>query len=220
MFLTSGSSRRNSAFTLIELLIVVAIIAILAAIAVPNFLEAQTRSKVSRVKADQRSMATAIESYFVDNNRYPVSLRAVNARWATLPTRTTIYSQVTTPIAYVTSAFVDPFNVVDTDPGNRMLVYWTYDTFGTVTSDPYTATLPFNNNYNIAWADFREMVDPLTSQLKTIQTWTLLSLGPDRRFDILRASLNATADSFPSRIADYDPTNGSISRGDVIRFKQ
>src|SRR5215210_3826948 len=58
-------------FTLIELLIVVAIIAILAAIAVPNFLEAQTRSKVSRVKADQRSLATAIEAYYVDNNSYP-----------------------------------------------------------------------------------------------------------------------------------------------------
>src|SRR5688572_6112143 len=59
------------AFTLIELLIVVAIIAILAAIAVPNFLEAQVRAKVSRVKADIRSMATAIESYAVDNNKYP-----------------------------------------------------------------------------------------------------------------------------------------------------
>jgi prepilin-type N-terminal cleavage/methylation domain-containing protein len=46
------------AFTLIELLIVVAIIAILAAIAVPNFLEAQVRSKVSRAKADMRSIAT------------------------------------------------------------------------------------------------------------------------------------------------------------------
>jgi prepilin-type N-terminal cleavage/methylation domain-containing protein len=60
-------------FTLIELLIVVAIIAILAAIAVPNFLEAQVRSKVSRVQADQRSMATALASYYVDNNGYPLA---------------------------------------------------------------------------------------------------------------------------------------------------
>ena len=46
-------------FTLIELLIVVAIIAILAVIAVPNFLEAQTRAKVSSTKSDQRAMAVA-----------------------------------------------------------------------------------------------------------------------------------------------------------------
>lgn len=60
-------------FTLIELLIVVAIIAILAAIAVPNFLEAQVRAKVSRVKNDQRSLATALETYYVDNNTYPLA---------------------------------------------------------------------------------------------------------------------------------------------------
>ena len=60
----------KKAFTLIELLIVVAIIAILAAIAVPNFLEAQTRSKVSRTKADMRSLVTAIEAYRADNNDY------------------------------------------------------------------------------------------------------------------------------------------------------
>ena len=58
-------------FTLIELLIVIAIIAILAAIAVPNFLEAQVRAKVSRVRADQRSLATGLESYRIDNNSYP-----------------------------------------------------------------------------------------------------------------------------------------------------
>ena len=99
--------RQKSAFTLIELLIVVAIIAILAAIAVPNFLEAQTRSKVSRVKADMRSVATAVESYAVDANHYPVghSMAPNWDRWDL-----SLCFELTTPIAYLTSVnIVDPF---------------------------------------------------------------------------------------------------------------
>ena len=69
--LGKGVFLMKKGFTLIELLIVIAIIAILAAIAVPNFLEAQVRAKVSRVKADQRSLATGLEAYCVDNNSYP-----------------------------------------------------------------------------------------------------------------------------------------------------
>src|SRR5512139_3229831 len=68
-------------FTLIELLIVVAIIAILAAIAVPNFLEAQTRSKISRCKADVRSVATALEAYRTDANRYVPDPLFYNSTW-------------------------------------------------------------------------------------------------------------------------------------------
>ncbi len=64
--------KEGGGFTLIELLIVVAIIAILAAIAIPNFLEAQTRSKVSRVKSDLCIIATAVESYTVDWGVTPI----------------------------------------------------------------------------------------------------------------------------------------------------
>jgi len=47
-----------------------AIIAILAAIAVPKFLEAQTRAKVARVMPDMGSIATAFETYHIDTNHY------------------------------------------------------------------------------------------------------------------------------------------------------
>ena len=45
---------------------------LLVAISVPNFLEAQERSKVSRAKSDLRSMATGLEAYYVDNSVYPM----------------------------------------------------------------------------------------------------------------------------------------------------
>ena len=94
---TSNMRKNTKAFTLIELLIVVAIIAILAAIAVPNFLEAQTRSKVSRAQADLRTIATALETYRVDSNAYPPLVNSMGT------------SKLTTPIAYISSLLRDPF---------------------------------------------------------------------------------------------------------------
>src|SRR5881394_2996609 len=99
-------------FTLIELLIVVAIIAILAAIAVPNFLEAQTRSKVSRVKADMRTFATAVESYAVDNNRppreqnttfYGAGDQITNQNGTLVNVTGLLPNLLSTPIAYMTT---------------------------------------------------------------------------------------------------------------------
>jgi general secretion pathway protein G len=64
--------RNGRGFTLIELLIVVAIIGIIAAIAIPNLLNAIDRGKQKRTMADMRSIGTAVESYSVDFNFYPV----------------------------------------------------------------------------------------------------------------------------------------------------
>jgi general secretion pathway protein G len=58
---------------LLELLVVVGIIAILAAIALPNLQAARVRSKVARVQADLNTLATALECYAVDNNVYPLN---------------------------------------------------------------------------------------------------------------------------------------------------
>ncbi|MBD3306136.1 prepilin-type N-terminal cleavage/methylation domain-containing protein [candidate division KSB3 bacterium] len=65
--------RYQEGFTLIELLIVVAIIGLIAAIAVPNLLMALQRSKVSRTLAEIRTILTALHTYTIDHNHYPIS---------------------------------------------------------------------------------------------------------------------------------------------------
>ena len=64
--------KQRKGFTLIELMIVIAIIIILAAIAIPNYLRMTDRAKRSRVAADCTSVATALEAYQVDWGTYPI----------------------------------------------------------------------------------------------------------------------------------------------------
>jgi type II secretion system protein G len=116
-------------FTLIELLIVVAIIAILAAIAVPNFLEAQVRSKVSRVKSDLRTLATAMESYFVEWNKYPEdsdNVPVVGQRG---------FCFLTSPVAYITSLPRDPFNAPRPEASDTIAPYYEMGTGSTNVRD-------------------------------------------------------------------------------------
>ena len=62
--------KTEEGFTLIELMIVIAIIGILAAIAIPQFSAYRTRSYNSAAQADLRNLATAQEAYYVDNQTY------------------------------------------------------------------------------------------------------------------------------------------------------
>jgi prepilin-type N-terminal cleavage/methylation domain-containing protein len=58
-------------FTLLELLFVVAVIAVLAAIGVPNFLEAQTKSKMTRTMSDMATISAAVRAYAAQYDAYP-----------------------------------------------------------------------------------------------------------------------------------------------------
>lgn len=216
---------KSSGFTLIELLIVVAIIAILAAIAVPNFLEAQVRAKVSRINNDMRSMATALESYYVDQQKYPPSINPSTG--STFIPRIRSHSPLTTPIAYITTGLSDTFNTGEAAPpgfttqDQRVLVYWGPDFLnelvtsgGTVVNQRPRTAIIFN--------EFGEVVS--SGQVTREPLWAMISFSPDQDFDVLDSPRNNigpnTTSGFPQQVQQYDPTNGTISDGDIVRFRQ
>jgi type II secretion system protein G len=177
-------------FTLIELLIVVAIIAILAAIAVPNFLEAQTRSKVSRSKADLRSIATALEAYRVDTNKYVWPYIASSSAWR-------MNYLLTTPVAYMTSITKDAFGYTDINYSS----YFTQSELWYATQDSYKF-------YNFPW-----QIGGTIANSKSME-WNLQSRGPDR--DLYGPPLN-NYEVDRALLHQYDPTNGTVSDGNVVR---
>ena len=85
-------NNRRGGFTLVEIMIVVAIIALLAAIAVPNFLRARKRSQATRVLEDLRMIDSAIDQYAIETNKTTGSQVAV-ADWTNyLKKNTTLWS--------------------------------------------------------------------------------------------------------------------------------
>ncbi len=203
------ASKATRGFTLIELLIVVAIIAILAAIAVPNFLEAQTRAKVSRAYNDMRCTATGLESYFVDNNRYPPNQQTGPFYWLYVPWN------ITSPISYVTpGCFMDVFRKNEGD----------IDESQTGSDNPQFADrLIYFNTLQFTDLVFAQNVRLFTSDgsLYTPRppekqgAWQLSSFGPD-----LQWGPETPQRSNPQVVILYDPTNGTVSFGDLVRTQR
>jgi prepilin-type N-terminal cleavage/methylation domain-containing protein len=70
-------NKRRGGFTLVEIMIVVAIIALLAAIAVPGFLRARKRAQASRILNDLRLIDSAVDQYAIETNKQTAAAVAV-----------------------------------------------------------------------------------------------------------------------------------------------
>ena len=170
----------------------------------PNFLEAQVRSKISRVRADQRTLATAIESYRVDHNLYPAFTTGVYGPVNT--NRGFVHELVclTTPVAYLASVeIVDPFNRGQDTPrpvyGHEFYSMW-------------------YSNLNLALK--QGGLPRISSAL-----WQLFSYGPDFVWSGPmdgRGYLGQFRDGVGGAevIAryEYDASNGTRSAGDLLKF--
>jgi prepilin-type N-terminal cleavage/methylation domain-containing protein len=194
----------RKAFTLIELLIVIAIIAILALIAVPNFLEAQVRAKVSRVYADMRTLATGVEAYAVDWGRPPIGQNEVRddqcwsgSRPSGLQHQNWIgLKALTTPLAYITSIPTDPF----TEHGGVSATGWTNKNYKNLQYTSY-ACADFTNNFEQIIAS-------------NGYTFCVASPGPARMTQA--EARDIILGRFIGRWA-YDATNGTMSVGAILR---
>ncbi len=175
-------------FTLIELLIVVAIIAILAAIAIPNFLAAQVRAKVSRVKSELRTLGTGLETYYVDENAYPPEYLLAGNPGVEMLRIAKAYTHLTTPVAYITSFPRDPFKTSGrwSDPP----MYWYYN-----------------------WHErYQKQVNPA-------QLFSFAAGRPWWNMDMsgIVMSVGPFGETHTNGWDTYDPTNGTISIGYIIR---
>ncbi len=194
--------KQQKGFTLIELLIVVAIIGILAAIAVPNFLNAQVRAKIARVRADVRSLSTALQSYYVDHNTYIPDFGGPDVEDRS-------WKFLTTPISYISGleSARDPFTA------NSGAESGGVGSFGGVrTYYDYGGGIWHNNSEE-------QNQQRLQFYMNNRLGFVILSFGPDRKREFpwndaaLRAIGHQTQEG---NQYIYNPSNGLNSAGDVI----
>ncbi len=221
-------AEKGNGFTLIELLIVIAIILILISIALPNFLSAQTRARVTKVMGDERSVGLALESYRTDFKKFPVPKWAAGADFfngplilltgglAVPPSQSGQFPYVgtllTTPSKYIATIPIDPFNtnmipgpinpvVVYNNkrvPMGQLMSYWLPTKNGETGKKNWVSAI--NTDY--------QMLNPTFSML-------LESAGPDLEW---WAHMGDAMGGKGYQTFIYNPTNGISSAGQIVWF--
>lgn len=207
---TSG----RKAFTLIELLIVVAIIGILAAIAIPNFLQAQVRAKVASQESNLRTISLALEQYQVDNTAYPpwyMSFYPAIGEWANARFP---YVYITTPIPYLVSndSLKDQFSS-GVNPSFTHRYQW-YRMSGS--SGSTCLSYPNNGCSGDSFVGVTNDIlgcPPFRGIASRGNAYALWGTGPTGMSLGAGFCKGTPVDDMP-----YDPTNGIVSIGHIYRF--
>jgi len=208
-------------FSLIELLIVIAIVSIITAIAVPNLMSANIRAKVSGVKADMGSIAIALEDYKVDYGEYPKDSRFSRPS-------TNYASDV---IAEPNQDF-DGKNGSDDDNDAIGLGYLVYpkanfepvylkriagDPFDNSGEEDWNGTSGAHNHHYLYYTGKWDSASGTSVECTagdSPQYWALVSWGPDKDEDITSYIDAKTALNDGTNL--YNPDSGITSDGDIV----
>ncbi len=215
----SGKIPNRRGFTLIELLVVIGIIAVLAAIALPNYQEALTSSKVARFKGDCKAIETAVEVYNSEFGTYPPPDRysvtsdcGSEEGFPTTPGSGYLTRRITTPIAYLGEVPIDIFRLQENwgacYPARTVYMYAADLVYG-----PNYGTTGLNNY--VSWTYwYLTQKGSVTGTRPTSAVWMVSSPGPDGKVD--RGGTNQAG--VRSEVIQYDPSNGTLSDGDLFKF--
>lgn len=205
---------------MIELLIVVAIIGILAAVAVPNFLNARTRAQISRSKADMKALGTAVEMNRIDrnvllvdwydqpydgwgHNRIMTVYNGVGNCEYGYRNLHCIYGPLTTPVTYISAIPLDPFNPLEL-PENPSSAVRSYRYFDNDPEDP-------GRDHGLQ-AFFEENAAKIGASPIQTGEFLMYSCGPDGDYGFEQTSHNTSNRGVP-----YDASNGLHSIGDIVQ---
>ncbi|MCA9412846.1 MAG: hypothetical protein KC944_16650 [Candidatus Omnitrophica bacterium] len=179
-------------FTMIELTMVGITITILIAIALPNFLEAQIRAKVTASETDLALLGASLEEYYIEYRSYPPNVADSNGEGGLVGDnnpnlRGAALVVLTTPVSYLSVLPVDDF-----------------------ITEKYE-----RNTYD--YVDFTGWTGSAISRSSVVEgeqgsaAYVLVGIGPNLEYEF-------TASKPPSSGIDYSPTNGTRSVGDLMLF--
>jgi prepilin-type N-terminal cleavage/methylation domain-containing protein len=142
--------KRNSGFTIVELLIVIVVIAILATISIVSYTGIQNRAKASAAQANAVSVQKAAEAYYAENGSYPTTLVQFNTSLVKYPTNVTV--SITDPAGGTNGERAVEYHYTPTTGSatGARIRYWDYQTGAISTNIIYLGNATSGSTYNSA----------------------------------------------------------------------